>query len=391
MLNLKPKPDVSFVISARNEHPNQCHTIHSILNDCEASGIKPEIILVDNASQDKTSEFFMYAKSNDTPSGYTVSRRGMLYNGTLKVMYDPICGNVSARDKGVEYATGKYLFFSDAHISVKPGTIKAMIEAVDGSGGIVHPRIEWMGAFPGVGGFQYSLKIGEKFWGTWNRLAVSMDDWFYIPMSGHCFMAMDREKYIDFGGYNRNFRVYGGGEPYLDLLFWRLGACSVCQPKALVYHLSAGRGYSYHYDDLIHNMSLAAYTVGGMKWAERILITYLNKPGAGRDTVWKLYNEALTEGKPDYDRINARAKYKFEELVYHQGFCSGEKCKRSRKAAVSHPMSIWDVKNEEKFSRHLSALAIFEDWTTRLTNPEALDIFNKSEYQKEPTPQYNIR
>lgn len=391
MLNLKPKPLVSVVMSARNEMPNVVHSIHSILNDCEAYKISAEVILVDNASEDRTSEFFMYSRSRNTKSGLEASRRGMLYNGTLKIMYDPVCGNVAARDKGVEYATGKYLFFSDAHISVRPGTIKAMIEAVDGSGGIVHPRIEWMGAFPGVGGYQYSLKIGEKFWGTWNRLAVSQDDWFYIPMCGHCFMAMDREKYLEFGGYNRNFRVYGGGEPYLDLLFWRMGSCVVNQPKALVYHLSAGRGYSYHYDDLIHNMSLAAYTVGGMKWAERILITYLNKPSADRDIVWKLYNEALEEGKPDFERINKNGKYTFEELVYHQGICDGVKCQRSRKPPVSHPMSIWDVRNEEKFGRHLSAIAIFDKWTDTLKNQEAIDIFKNSQYQKEENPQYKVR
>lgn len=385
------KPDASFVISARNEMPNIAHTIHSILNDCEQSGIKAEIILADNGSTDRTTEFFTYARSNNTLSHLEVSRRGMVFNGTLKVVFDPIMGNVAARHNAVKYATGKYLFFSDAHLSVKPGSIKRMIDAVDESGGIVHPVIEWMGAFPGVGGYQYSLKIGEKFWGTWNRLAVSPDEWFYIPMSGHCFMAMNREQYVDFGGYNTYFRVYGGGEPYLDLKWWRMGSSVACVPRAMVYHLSAGRGYSYHYDDLIHNMSLAAYTVGGMKWAERILIAYLDKPNADKKIVWQLYNEALAEGKVDFDFINERAKYSFEELVYHKDTCDGVKCKRGRKPPMPHPMSIWDVKNEERFGRHLSAMVIFESWMSKLTNPEARKIYSESPYQKEETPHFNLR
>jgi hypothetical protein len=132
-------------------------------------------------------------------------------------------------------------------------------------------------------------------------------------------------------------------------------------------------------------MALAAYTIGGMKWAERILITYLNKPGANRKIVWQLYNEALAEGKPDFDSINERAKYKFEELIYHQTDCGGVKCQRSHKPPVPHPMSIWDIMNEEKYGKHLSAMAIFQDWLTQLKG-EALQIYQNSEYQKEPVP-----
>lgn len=382
MIILPEKEEVSVVISARTEFPNLPHTIHSIINDLETTGRTFRIYLVDNGSQDRTTDFFTYARSRTSKSGLELSRRGIIANGLLKVIFDPILGNVSARNNGVQYASGKYLFFSDAHISVKPGAFAHMIKAIDESGGIVHPVIEWMGAYPAKGGYQYSLKIGEKFWGTWNRFKVA-DDWFYIPMSGHCFMGMNRQQYVDFGGYNENFRVYGGGEPYLDLKWWRMGSCVVTQPKALVYHLSAGRGYSYHYDDLIHNMALAAYTIGGMKWAERILITYLDKPGAASPKVWELYNEALEEGKSDFESINERAKHTFEELVYHQGTCDGVKCRRSHKPPVPHPMSIWDVKNEEKYGKHLSAIAIFEDWLTRLKNPEALEIFKNSPYQKQ--------
>ncbi len=386
MLIEKKRPLVSIVISARQEFPNVAHTIHSIINDLTLMGLGYgdfEIILVDNGSEDGTSTFFTYAKSNTTKSGWECSRRGMVYNGTLKILYDPVMGNVSARNRGAEFATGKYLFFCDAHIAIRPHSFERMIKAVDESGGIVHPVIEWMGAYPPVGGFQYSVKIGEKFWGTWNRLAVSVDDWFYIPMSGHCCFCVNREQFIKWGGYNNFFRVYGGGEPYLDLKWWRMGSSAVCEPRALVYHLSAGRGYSYHYDDLMHNMALSAYTVGGMKWAERILITYLDKPSANKDIVWRLYNEAMAEGKEDFDFIEKNAPFSFDQLIYHKGECDGTKCQRSQKPPVPHPMSIWDVRNEEKFGRHLSAIVIFENWLDKLRNPEALKIYKESIYQQD--------
>jgi hypothetical protein len=130
----------------------------------------------------------------------------------------------------------------------------------------------------------------------------------------------------------------------------------------MVYHLSAGRGYSYKMDDLIHNMALSAYLIGGMKWWERILITYLNKPKADKSIVHKLCEEGLIEGKPDYDFINAKKKMSFKEVL------------------ATLP---WDKKNDEKFGNHLSGIIVFEDWLERLTDPEAIELYKTSKYQQE--------
>lgn len=362
--------EISVIISARNEFPNIAHTIHSIINDMEVCGYgyekggypKFEIIIVDNCSDDRTSEFFTYSKDSVSPSGMVYSPRGMVTNGYLRIIYDPIAGNVSSRNFGAKIARGKYIFFVDAHVSVRPGTFREMVKAIDVTGGIVHPVIEWMGAYPPKGGYQYTLKLGEKFWGTWNRLAVSTTEPFYIPMSGHCFIGMLREQFLDFGGYNNYFRVYGGGETYLDLKWWMFGSSSVCVPTAMVYHLSAGRGYSYKMDDLVHNMALSAYLIGGMKWWERILITYLNKPHSNKEVVYRLCNEAIEEGKPDYDFIVSRTKMAFKDVI---------------------GTLPWDKKNDEKFGHHISGIVVFEDWLDRLTEPEAIQRFKESKYQQE--------
>lgn len=363
-------PIISVVISARNEMPNIAHTIHSIINDLEYCGYgyqkgqppKFEIILVDNASEDRTSEFFTYSKDLISKSGLIYSPRGMVTNGYLKLMFDPVCGNVSSRNYGAKHAQGKYLFFADAHIAIRPGTFRDLIKAIDQTGGIVHPVIEWMGAYPPKGGYQYTLKLGEKFWGTWNRLAVSTTEPFYIPMSGHCMIGMLREQFLEYHGYSDFFRVYGGGETYLDLKWWMFGSSSVCVPTAMVYHLSAGRGYSYKMDDLIHNMALSAYLIGGMKWWERILITYLNKAHTNKEIIHKLCDEALVEGKPDFDFINEKKKMSFKEVL---------------------EIIPWDKKNDEKFGSHLSGMIVFEDWLERLTDPEAIERFKTSKYQQE--------
>jgi hypothetical protein len=175
-------------------------------------------------------------------------------------------------------------------------------------------------------------------------------------------LGMLREQFLEYHGYNDYFRVYGGGETYLDLKWWMFGSSSVCVPTAMVYHLSAGRGYSYRVDDLIHNMALSAYLIGGMKWWERILITYLNKPHANKEIVHRLCNEALEEAKPDREFILEKKKIDFKEVL----------------ATIP-----WDKKNDEKFGSHLSGMIVFEDWLDRLTDPEALEYYKNSKFQQE--------
>jgi hypothetical protein len=99
-----------------------------------------------------------------------------------------------------------------------------------------------------------------------------------------------------------------------------------------------------------------------MKWWERILITYLNKPHSDKEVVYRLCNEALEEGKIDHDFIQSRAKTSFKEVL------------------ATLP---WDKKNDEKFGNHLSGIIVFEDWLERLTEPEALERYKNSKYQQE--------
>lgn len=325
---------VSVVIGARNEFPNVVHTVHSIINDLETflSPREFEIILVDNSSTDNTST------PQVTGTSDFLRTRGIFHDRVLKIVFDPVMGNVSARNKGAMVATGEYLFFSDAHMSYRPGSFKAMIEAIDATGGIVHPAVDWMGAYPSDSSYQYSVKLGEKMWGTWNKLKLA-DTAFYIPMCGHCCLGMKRQQFLDFGGYNPYFRCYGGGEFYLDMKWWRYGGTVATEPRALAYHLSAGRGYAYHYDDLIHNMMLCAYTIGGPAWAERILFAYLNKRGVNEAKVRELYAQALEEGEADRLVIDKQAIRTFEEVI---------------------DTLPWDTANEKLHGRKKSGLLIYD-------------------------------
>ena len=380
---------VTFIISARNEYPQIAMTIDNLMLDCHASGIPFEVIIADNASVDNTSRFYKFAFDNPygKHSKYQVPRelkkglRGLANTRKVRFVYDPVFSNVGARHLAVKYAKYPNIIFCDAHISIKPGTTRATLETLEKHGGIVHVPVAWMGAdveSPGAG-TQYSYKIGEKIWGTWNRAQVSATQPFYIPLSGHCWIAVNKKEYEAMGGYDTHQRVYGGGENYLDTLYWMLGSTVMCDPRGLVFHLSAGRGYSYDTVSLTHNMILTAYTLGGEKWSERILITYLDKAGVHNGPLMELYNKTLEEGKEKREWIKANAKYTLEEVlgIGLQPNCEGKEYKMQ-----AHAMRPWDYLNDKMHGKHISFVQVFEDWLDRLETKEARDFYLNSPHQK---------
>lgn len=384
---------VSIIISARNEFPQLPMTITNLMLDMDQSGIKDyEFIIADNGSTDETTRFFTHAYNNpyakkadfQMAKEYRFAGRGLLSEGRLRFCHDPIFSNVGARHNAVQYARYNQIIFADGHIAVKAGTIKNVLETQKRYGGTVHAPVAWMGAWSGKprAGMQYSYKIGEKIWGTWNYAQVSENP-FYIPLSGHCFIAVNKEEYMKMGGYDTHQQIYGGGENYLDTLYWMMGSNVMTDPRGMVYHLSAGRGYSYNIAALIHNMMLTSYTLGGEKWSERILVTYFNKSGTDKGYLKEIYAQALADGKEKREFIEANQKMTLDQVLGlnmpHDcdGGCRGEKYR----GVSDHTKRIWDLKNEELHGKHLSFVQVFDDWLDRLTDPEAIDFFKNSPHQ----------
>lgn len=344
--------EVSIVLSSRDEFPNVVHTVHSIVNDLETF-LNPdqfEIIIVDNGSKDPNSWRFL-------------AERGMFYHRTVKIVHDPIFGNVTARNKGAEIAQGKFLFFSDSHMSYKIGSFEKMVEAIKNTGGIVHPAVQWMGGYePSDPSYQYTIKLGEKVWGTWNKSVISTEHPFFIPVSGHCCLGMRRDQFLDFGGYNDWFRCYGGGELYLDLKWWMMGSTVASVPDAVGYHLSAGRGYSFVQNDLIHNMMLMSLALGADAFAERVYIRYMSKAGVHMETLTKMYEDAKREAESDRSILLPKCVMTFYEMLEQRP---------------------WDVYNENNFGSSNSFIGIYDKtWLDELDG-EAKSFYDNSPLQKE--------
>src|SRR4030042_1026233 len=106
-------------------------------------------------------------------------------------------------------------------------------------------------------------------------------------------------------------------------------------------------------------MILVAYILGGKRWADRIMITYLNRPGTNKELLRLLYNEALAEGEEDKQWLDKHKIMTFEELLALDKPDDCTKCvKRGR--PEPHAMRIWDVKNEELYGFHRSYVQEFK-------------------------------
>lgn len=361
---------LSVIIPARNEWPNCTHTVHSILNCWEADGFDYydiEIIVVDNASSERHSndeKFFTHPVDQGTSS--YLEARGCFYSGIVKTRHYPLAGNHTARNRGAEIARGKFLFFSDAHMSYRPGFFRHMLRACEESGGIVHGAIAWMGTYPPMPpsiGMQYTLKLGEEFKGTWAPYVTTMDNWSYIASQGHCSVMVRRDQFLRFGGYQEYHRTYGGGEIYMDLKWWLLGSTVAVEPRAVGYHLKSFRGYSWHHDDYIHNVLNITYALGADDWRERCYINWLR---TGRKEV---LDKMMAEGE--------------KEMVRDRTFIENRRVKTIGDLLVEIP---WNKMNQEKFGRASGSILVYHDtWLDLLKlAPRAWEYYEKeAKYQKQ--------
>lgn len=357
---------LSVIIPARNEFPNIVHTVYSLLHCWEADGFDSrdiEIIIVDNCSENWKDEKYDWKKPGDRGTVTHLMPRGAFYAEVIRVLYDPIAGNHSARNKGASIARGKYLFFSDAHMAYKPGFFKHGLQTVDESGGLVHGGIGWMGAYPpnpsGVG-MQYTIKLGEEWKGTWNNYRPWSDDWFYIPAQGHCSVLARRDQFLEYGGYPDVHRTYGGGELYTDMKWWIMGSTVAADPRCIGYHLSSGRGYTWHHDDYIHNVFNCAYALGCDDWLERTYLNYLRK--CKKVVLDKFMAEAKVEMQADREWIEKKRFRTFNDCL------------------VERP---WDELNIKRKGKALSSQLIFHDtWLDIIKEaPHVQKAYEESKFQ----------
>jgi glycosyltransferase involved in cell wall biosynthesis len=321
------KPKVSVVITTRNEHPVLYVSIFSSLEELQHWGYPVEFVVVSNLDTDLTPDILEYR-----------FRRWIEIGRMRVIRFNEKASVDVARNRGAEAAKGDVLLFSDAHVSYKIGTLHGMIQGWLKHKGMWHTCINCWGDTEGTRLHGYDLTLEQNFWGN---LSFHVPGWarvdgrlypYTIPMAGHAAVLMGREEFWDVGGFHEGFKCYAGGESYLSLKWWLFGKQVWLFPDGLVRHdnlginvqrsedgtLSFGRKYAWTNDDLWFNLMLAAYTIGGEAWLERVhegirrqcngVEVYLENVRVMRDSV-------IETGREDRERIMARQQVSLDELL----------------------------------------------------------------------------
>jgi glycosyltransferase involved in cell wall biosynthesis len=361
------KPKISVVIGARNEYPIILSTIYSLYEELEYWGYPFEFVIVDNMSTDSTAAILRD------------KFRRWIKCGLLKVIeFNDKPANVLVRNIGARAATGEILLIADAHLSIKIGTAHLMIQGVQKHGGLWHTSTNIWGDTTNIRCRGYALKLEEKFWGNLSRgvpqgaygdpdpecpdpLRVKNGSGkellpYTVPMASHCFLAVGKEEYLDFGGYNEDFKCYGGGEPYLDLKWWLFGSKAWIEPRGLARHafginthwrkvggrkdfrapvkirdggfkkrpnsvdefLHYSRGYGWNNEQVHHNFLLSAYAIGGYDWLQKIYQRYWTIRKINNryiEDLKRIRAEVLKTGQSDREFIQSRQKLSLDELL----------------------------------------------------------------------------
>jgi glycosyltransferase involved in cell wall biosynthesis len=324
------KPRVSIVIPTRNEHPVLFVSIFSILEELRYWGYPLEFVIVSNQDTDLTPEILEHRF------------RQWIEHGEMQVIrFNEKASAAVARTRGARAATGEVLLFSDAHVSYKIGTLHGLIQCWLKHGGMWHSCQQAWGDMEEIRLYGYELTLEKNFWGNqsfavpqWARVNGHLVP-YTIPMASYAGVLVGREEFWEVGGFNDGFKCYAGEEPYLSMKWWLFGKQVWLFPDGLVRHdnrgtrvqrsedgtLSFGRRYSWTNDELWFNYLLAAYTIGGESWLERLyqefrqqcqgVEQYLKDAEAIRESV-------LSVGHTDRLFIAARQHLSLDELLQQQ-------------------------------------------------------------------------
>ena len=173
-----------------------------------------EVIVVDDASTDDTSKFASeYAQKLD-----------------LKVLrLDENTGRARARNEGIEKSSGDVILLLDSDMEVIPSYVSSHLN--------LHCQVS---RAVGIGAQKYSPHLANKalarYYASRGAARLKPGD----PLPGRYFISglasFSRSLFDEVGGFNSDFRFYGGEDQELGLRFHKAGANLTYLSEAVGYH-----------------------------------------------------------------------------------------------------------------------------------------------------------
>jgi hypothetical protein len=299
--------DLSIVIPHRGNVLGLWSTVYSCEIDLQGTAYDHQYVIVSNGDPvDKELEQVLHY----------LDKAGKL----VHVHEDSPLTPPAARQRGAEVAAGKRLFFFDNHCLVTPRYFnRAMVEMDETGSRMLHSTTMFnMTVDPQ---YHYRLKLDYNFWGGGSMFPQSTYKPYRIAASGHGGFVIDRDLFVDVGGYGPDtlFAGYGGEELIFDLKLWRYGHENWISPKLIHYHYAGKRGYDRHYtDEYYTNLLVSAHVIGGERWMYRVFDSFVNKSHiwfTKNPDKYKILQDAYERSAQYAAEVNARSKYTLDELL----------------------------------------------------------------------------
>ena len=194
------------------------------------------------------------------------------------------------RSVGASQARGEWLLVLDSHVLMQPGSWAQIRDRIESGAypprALIHFGVSF-GA-PLVWG-AYRLTFDTNFWGTWHHLVPADAQQPYpIAATGNWAFLTRLSDWQLCGGFNEEFRGYGGDEIYLQLKYWRAGGQVLLDPLVCGSHWSGPRAYTSTPLELIVNTAIAGRVVVGEGFMDRYgrsLSAYYQERGVAADVV----------------------------------------------------------------------------------------------------------
>ncbi|MCX7766439.1 MAG: glycosyltransferase, partial [Candidatus Sumerlaeia bacterium] len=206
--NKSSLPFVSVIVPVFNEEKNIGSCIESLLNQ-DYPRERYEIIIVDNNSTDHTREI--------------ISR----YPVTLLVE-DKIRGSYAARNKGIEYAKGEILAFTDGDTRPAPDWLKNGVSAMQ------EEDLSYLGCRVEMYSDSAKLTYCDIY-----EMLISFDvqRWLNtLHFAPTCALLVRRSVFDATGKFDQ--RLFSGGDVEFGNRVWRNGFKQGYSSSAIVYHLT---------------------------------------------------------------------------------------------------------------------------------------------------------
>jgi len=221
--------DITVIVPTHNRAQSLRRTLGALRAQVVPSGLSVEVIVVDNASRDRTAEVAGEASAS---GGWPI-----------RYLYEPRLGVSQARNRGIREARGAVLAFTDDDTVPQPDWLRALWEtfeeheAADCVGGKILPRWlaqppRWLLDRPTLLGHLALLDRGERL----HEVKVGEWGWIWGANLGFRRAAIERV-----GGFEpwlgaRGTRLFRGEDGDMVRRIALNGGKVLYQPKAVVLH-----------------------------------------------------------------------------------------------------------------------------------------------------------